>query len=450
MTNQKISCIILSGWRSVLDRPRAKQSPPTSFRESHSFIIRKMRNPNSSSTGLFFSFLVIAALNVSTFAQTAKAVDGKSDETGFGVTTLLIVMLCVSAAVAFLFWRKSKRASEQSQYNYTNRVKDYSAGGNYDEGVDAEMELAWLKSASKSNSKPAQRVPKKKSPTTDSYVAAQNRVTAERHANGDDLQRDARAFQERMKKIQFGQLPVNSFLQLTEPREIEPLPISDDPSLLNAIEQANEVYEDDDMVRELALRILARFKTQNSVEALSQIALYDISPNLRSKAVTTLTDFDHESVFETILLASADPTREVRAAAARGLFRLSFDRADAWKRIISTKDEFRMSHAARAATESGFVEKSFDRLLHDEMKIAYEAFALVGLLIMAGETDQIFAAIRENKDERIKLALLHVLSVVKDERVLAQLNELRTDPGIPTNVAEKIKETVESYEAIMA
>ena len=97
------------------------------------------------------------------------------------------------------------------------------------------------------------------------------------------------------------------------------------------------------------------------------------------------------------MLACADPTREVRAAAARGLFRLSFDRADAWKRIIDTKDDFRMSHAARAATESGIVAKSFDRLLHDEMKIAYEAFALVGLLIKAGETDQIFEAIRENK-----------------------------------------------------
>ncbi|MEO6051318.1 MAG: hypothetical protein ABIP78_08305 [Pyrinomonadaceae bacterium] len=74
---------------------------------------------------------------------------------------------------------------------------------------------------------------------------------------------------------------------------------------------------------------MTAFRTRNSVEALSQIALYDLSSNLRSKAVATLTDFDHESVFEAILLACADPTREVRAASARGVFRLNFDRADA-------------------------------------------------------------------------------------------------------------------------
>ena len=85
-------------------------------------------------------------------------------------------------------------------------------------------------------------------------------------------------------------------------------------------------------------------------------------------------------------MACADPTREVRAAAARGLFRLNFDRADAWKRIIETRDEFRMSHAARAATEAGIVAKSFDRLIHEDLKVAYEAFALVTLLIRSGET----------------------------------------------------------------
>ena len=41
---------------------------------------------------------------------------------------------------------------------------------------------------------------------------------------------------------------------------------------------------------------------------------------------------------------------------------------------METYDEFRMSHAARAAVESGIVVKSFERLVHDDLKIAYEAF----------------------------------------------------------------------------
>ena len=67
-----------------------------------------------------------------------------------------------------------------------------------------------------------------------------------------------------------------------------------------------------------------------------------------------------------------------------------------------------MSHAARAAIESGIVVKSLDRLVNEDLKIAYEAFALISLLIKAGETDIIFAAISRHKDERVKFALLHV------------------------------------------
>ena len=445
MTNHKNWCIIISDLQAaVASWSRAKQTLSTNFQISRIFKSSIMCNFHPSKTRSSNSMTAAIAFAAAVFAQTAKADDGTAG-TGFGITTLLLVLLGVAAAAAFLFWRKSKNSASQSQYDYTNRVQNYSSAGNYDEGVDAAMELAWFKRAS--GPTPTAR---KKVPAVTRQASVSTNTADASSSSGNDLLRSTIAFQEKMKKMQFGQLPINSFLQLAEPREIEPLPVSDDPSLLNAIEQTNEVFEEDEAVRELALRILTRFKTQNSVEALAQIALYDLSPSLRSKAVATLTVFDHESVFEAILAACADPTREVRGAAARGLFRLSFDRADAWKRIISTKDEFRMAHAARAAIESGIAAKSFDRLLHDEMKIAYEAFALVGLLIKSGETTQVFEAIRESKDERIKLALLHVLSVVKDDRVLIELNELRTDPNIPTNVSEKVKETIESFNAVMA
>lgn len=248
--------------------------------------------------------------------------------------------------------------------------------------------------------------------------------------------------------MQYTQLPINSFSQLAPAKSYSPLALSDDPSLLTAIEQANEEFEEDEAVRELAVRILTAFRTRNSVDALSQIALYDLSSNLRSKAVTTLADFDHESVFETILLACADPTREVRAAAARGLFRLGFDRAHAWKRIIEANDDYRMSHAARAAIEAGIVTKSFERLVHEDVKIAYEAFALVSLLIKAGETSLIFEAIREHKDERVKYALLHVLKVQRDERTLDGLNKLRMGSSWPADISDRIRDAVKSVEAV--
>jgi HEAT repeat protein len=180
------------------------------------------------------------------------------------------------------------------------------------------------------------------------------------------------------------------------------------------------------------------------------MALYDLAAPVRSKAVTVLTDFDHESVFEGILLACADPTREVRATAARGLFRLSFDRADAWKRIMETRDGFRMRHAARAAIEAGIVTKAFDRLIHDDHKIAYEAVVLVALMIEAGETKEIFEAIRSHKDERVRYALLHVLKMMQDDRTQEDLVELAKAEDLPADVMTRVKEAVKVFEQVAA
>lgn len=433
-------CIIISGSPiTVSDQPLATYIPSINARISRINYYHKMCKIISSRSILTKAAIGIMALSSSVFAQSG-------DQSGGGMNYLYIVLVAVIAAVAIFFWVKSKKVPPtQSQYDYTNRVQNYSSAGNYDDGVDAEKELEWFRKAKKSAPKAERKaaaVERRSEPRTGPRLV--------RTANGDDLHMNAKAYQEKMKKLQYAQLPINSFLQLADPKVFDLLPLSSDPALLSAIEQTNEEFEEDEAVRELALRILTQFKNRNSVEALAQIALYDLSSNLRSKAVTTLTEFDHESVFETILLACADPTREVRAAAARGLFRLSFDRADAWKRIISTHDEFRMSHAARAATESGIVVKSFDRLLHDDMKISYEAFALLGLLIKAGETKQIFEAIRDSKDERIKYALLHVLSVVRDDRALRELNKLRIDSTIPESIAAKVKEAVENYHPVMA
>lgn len=357
------------------------------------------------------------------------------DQSNMGFYLACVLVLAAVGGAVF-FWRKSKQGVvPKAEYNY-NVSYNYGNAGSYElDGVDAQKELEWLRKAKKTTAKPAGNSARK-TPTAAPFIKADE--------DAENL--DARMFQEKMRKMQYTQLPINSFSQLAPAKGYSPLEISDDPSLLTAIEQANEEFEEDESFRELAVRILAAFRTRNSIDALAQIALYDLSSNLRSKAVTTLADFDHESVFETILLACADPTREVRAAAARGLFRLSFDRAHAWKRILEANDEFRMSHAARAAIEAGIVGKSLDRLVHEDLKIAYEAFALVSLLIKAGETDAIFEAISDHKDERVKYALLHVLKVHRDERTLDKLNSLRIGRSWPTDLSDRIRDTVRSFE----
>jgi HEAT repeat protein len=378
----------------------------------------------------------IAAVPVSVSAQPPAA----PESTSSAWWVVMAVLVFGGLTMAVWFWRKAAAvARESASSGSKNRYANYYSSTHQSyELSDAAAELERMRKTKRSEAKtPSQ--PKI------SYNATRPEPTA-----AEDVNRDAKAFQEKMRKLQYSQLPINSFSELRRSKLYDPLFESGDPALLNAIEQANEEYEEDETVRELAVRVLAAFKTRNSVEALSQIALYDLSSNLRARAVSILTEFDHESVFETIVLACADPTREVRAAAARGLFRLSFDRADAWKRIIETEDEFRMSHAARAATEAGIVVKTFDRLVHDDLKIAYEAFVLVSLLVRAGETREIFDAIRNHRDERVRFALLHVLRVQRDSRTLKELYELQKDSGFPTDVAERVREAILSMEEVAA
>ena len=373
-------------------------------------------------------------------AQAASSAPDESESSGLFYSLLMFALAAGAFGIAYYFWKKSQKSIEP-KYNYEGHKKELDSSGAYDlEGLDADKELEWLRKAKKTTDPQNGRKP--------TAVESPIRPTTSAKPAAEDL--DTKSFQEKMRRLQYNQLPINSFFQLAPARLYDPLPVSNNEGLLDAIEQTYVEDEDDEAVREVALRILTAFRTRNSVEALSQLALYDLSAPIRSKAVTTLTDFDHESVFETILLACADPTREVRAAAARGLFRLNFDRAHAWKRLIETNDEFRMSHAARAATEAGIVIKSFDRLIHEDHKIAYEAFCLVMLLIRSGEIDGIFDTIREHKDERVKFALLHVLKVAKDPRTLDRLNKLRASNSISTSVADKVREAVESFEMAVA
>ena len=396
--------------------------------------------------GIVDSFLLVSLLAGTAAAQSSKgAADGP-----YGLLTWVVVIGMIGIVCVLLYMRRSKNAAAARGAD-AGRYIDYYGNESYDmEGVDAEKELEWLRKAKRSSSNPAREKSKTAAARpTPPVQRSMNETTAGKPMSIDDFNFDTKAFQEKMKKLQYGHLPINSFTELKQSKMYEPLPVSDDPSVLNAIEQANEEYEEDEAIREVSVRVLTAFRTRNSVEALSQLALYDLSSNLRAKAVATLTDFDHESVFESMLLACADPTREVRAAAARGLFRLNFDRADAWKRIIETGDQFRMRHAARAAIESGIVVKSLDRLVHEDLKVAYEAVVLVSLVLLSGELDVIFEAIKNHKDERVKFALLHVIKITKDERSIAALKEFRENGSFAPDFADRIRDTINSFEHVL-
>lgn len=405
-----------------------------------------MRYLSSSVSLLVRAIVLITAFVAAAAAQSEAEVKFIEDAESGGVSYFTVALVVFGAlCAAYFFWRRSVNKGGQSKYNYDRGSAKSSADkGSYTlSQADTEKDLEWLRKTRKPVEKVAITALNSRNEgrpsRSDSSLA---------DTSADELNIDTKMFQEKMRKLQYARLPITSFLELTPARSYEPLQLSNDESLISAIDQVGEEFEEDEAVRELALRILTAFRTRNSIEALTQIALYDLSANLRSKAVSSLTDFDHESVFEAILLACADPTREVRAAAARGLFRLNFDRADAWTRIIETGDEYRMSHASRAAVEAGIVVKSFDRLVHEDQKVAYEAFTLVSLMVSAGETKDIFEAIENHRDERVRFALLHVLKTQKDGRTVARLQDLAGNEKISPDVMERVQETLHAFETV--
>lgn len=378
-------------------------------------------------------FFMISAAEI--FAQikpvTFPANDAAQEDYTWWYLTLGALLAGLVGAV--VWWLKNKKAAEQESKNSAAKQKNQSWESN---SLDADKEMEWLRKNQNLVGKKRKRQPVKKTvlPNTrelnNSFGAAENAsaVSAE-----EDIA-----------------LPVFGFEELSPANPFMPLPLSNNESLLSAIEQTHDEDEEDEEVRELAVRILAAFKTRNSVESLAQVALYDLSSSLRSKAVSILTDFDHECVFETILLACADPTREVRAAAARGLTRLSFDRADAWARIAESGEEGRIRHAARAATEGGFAAHSFERLIHPDRKNAYEAFVLLSLLIKAGEVEPIFDAIKNHPNPLVKSAVLHLIKVTKDPKSLEILYNLLEDKNLPEALKKVVDETIEEISLVAA
>jgi hypothetical protein len=238
-------------------------------------------------------------------------------------------------------------------------------------------------------------------------------------------------------------LPVFLLDKLPEPMPFVPLPVSNDEGLLSAVEQIQSEEEDEE-ARALAIKILAAMRTRNSVEALARVVLHDSSEDLRLSAIRALASFNHESVFEPILLACADQSKRVKTAAVQALSQLDIDKIAAWLRIAVSDDEEKVRLAARAVIESGFADKVFDRLVNADRRSALEAIAIMALLIKGEETTIVFRHLLEDENPLVKKAVLHVLKISGSRSVLNGLYMLLEKNEIPEDLKKQIDETIEA------
>ena len=220
----------------------------------------------------------------------------------------------------------------------------------------------------------------------------------------------------------------------------EDLPAGNEDAALT--DTLTRLENSDEHVRAQVVRELAAHPVQRSVMALSVLALNDPDSAIRSAAVTALGSIDHESVFAPVLIALAEDSREVRAAAARTLSGLHFDRADAYVRVMETADADTLQEVAKACIKTGIAAQAVDRLASEDRHQAYEAFSLFALLARANETEPILDAIQNHKDDEVRLCAVRVLNVAAHPDLAPKLRELVGGAEMPENVRTAVLKVV--------
>ena len=234
---------------------------------------------------------------------------------------------------------------------------------------------------------------------------------------------------------------------LEPPEAVEVLPEwLEDDTLADALERLNSI---DVEARTLAAQSLAQFQVQRAVDALAAMSATDRAPVVRAAAVTSLGVVNHESVFAPVLMALADDAREVRAAAARALSRLSFNRADAYVRVIETTDAQTARGVARACVKAGLAAQAVDRLTSEDRRQAYESFALLALVVKAGEVGLALDAIANHADVEVRLALLKLLLMMgRPAELIEPLRRLAARDRMPPRLREQLLEAIARIEGV--
>jgi HEAT repeat protein len=254
-------------------------------------------------------------------------------------------------------------------------------------------------------------------------------------------------------------VPATSFLTTGEPESnsfdftpIEPLSIVeplletlDDAGLAEALQQVRSESVDE---RSEGVKNLGQFVAQSSVDALTMIVLHDVESTLRALAVSSLAFIDHESVFPAVLIGMADESREVRAAAARSLSRLSFDRSEAYVHVMQTADEETLHNVAQACIKAGIVSQNLDRLSSGDRRQAYEAFALISLLAKARMIDPIIDAIEHHSNQPVRVSTVNLIASTGEEFVFEQLQKLAFQEGMDEEVKTALLEGMYKLEQL--
>ena len=222
---------------------------------------------------------------------------------------------------------------------------------------------------------------------------------------------------------------------------VEDLP--DDTNDDDFNEMLDAALSEDVLERIAAVKGLSQYPSKTAVDWLVSVAQNDVESNVRSVAISSLAFIDHESVLPAVLLAMADESRDVRAAAARAFSRLSFDRSRAYFHFFKTADDETARTVGSACLRAGIVTQNIDRLARCDRFQTVETFALICLLARAQLVDSVIDVIVSHSNVKVRTAAVRLLASTRQHFMIERFEELTQIADLPGEVGSAISEGIE-------
>lgn len=179
----------------------------------------------------------------------------------------------------------------------------------------------------------------------------------------------------------------------------------------------------------------------NVPESIAQRLLSE-DANERAAAITDLGRLGNDVAFHEISAAFDDSSTAVRSAAARSLYQMQDDRAEAFTRALREAAPERRRNIGAAIASSGLANEAIGQLTGASRDKTYEAFSLLFLMAKAGEVHPLIRAIESHPDSEVRLAVVKLLALSGQKEILPAFRRLAVRGSLPTEVRSAVMEAI--------
>lgn len=167
-----------------------------------------------------------------------------------------------------------------------------------------------------------------------------------------------------------------------------------------------------------------------------------VDPVERAKVLQELARLDKNDAFSVITGLFDDSSEEVRNGAARALYELSTDRAEAFTHALREAPPERRRQIIRALESSGLAAEAIDRLAEESREKTYDAYSLLFLMAKAGEFQSLLQTIVKHHNSSVRLTIIKMLTFSGRPEIIPALRSLAVRGALPIEVRSALMESI--------